>query len=344
MNYITINGRHMSYITINGRHIGSGSPVYIVAELSSNHMQNIEWAKKTIHAAKEAGADAIKLQTYTPDTITIDSNRVMYNLYKEAFTPWEWHQELFDYAHNIGMTIFSTAYDETSADFLNELDVPAFKISSFELIDIPLIQYIAKLRKPILLSTGMGTIGEVASAVSEIVLEECPLALLNCVSAYPAPIDETNICAIRTLESTFNVPVGLSDHSLSIIAPVMAVAAGASIIEKHIMLEGTTGPDTGFSLTPSKFSAMVNAVREAESALGDGELGCQPHEKANLQYRKSLYVVKDIKKGEKLTPENIRSIRPSYGLDPGRYDYVIGRHAKRDLEKGEPLKQEDIRR
>jgi pseudaminic acid synthase len=328
-------------------------------------MQSIEWAKKTMRAAKEAGADAIKLQTYSPDTITIDSDRLdfglkdsqweltlqdrksidrMYDLYKKSYTPWEWHKELFDYAKEIGITIFSTAYDFKSANFLNELGVPAFKISSFELIDIPLIQHIAKFGKPTILSTGMGTIGEVSSAVSEIIAEECPLALLKCVSAYPAPIEETNIRAIQTLENTFNVPVGLSDHSLSTIAPVMAVAVGACIIEKHIMLEGTTGPDTGFSQTPFTFGAMVNAVREAESALGNGKLGCQPHETPNLQYRKSLYAVKDIKKGEELTPENIRSIRPSYGLHPNKYYLVLGRIAKRDIERGEPLKMEDTGR
>jgi pseudaminic acid synthase len=341
-------------IIINGRRIGPDRPTYIIAEISANHMQDFCHAVELIEVAKMAGVDAVKIQTYTPDTLTADPNfvlgddspwpgRNLCELYREAYTPWEWHKELFGVAKTLGLTLFSTAYDETSVDFLEKLNTPAYKIASFELVDIPLLQCVARTRKPIILSTGMATVSEIGEAVDTITT--CgneQISLLKCTSAYPAPIEEMNLRGISVLSNIFGKPVGLSDHSAGIVAPVVAVTLGACIIEKHICLEGALGPDAAFSLVPAAFEEMVKAVRSAEASIGTGRFGPGPHELANMTLRKSIYIVKDVKQGEMFTTENIRVVRPWFGMHPREYHNVLGKHAARNLRKGEPLSIEGV--
>ncbi len=337
---------------VQGKLIGHGHPVFIIAELSANHNQSFDEAVKLIHAAKEAGADAVKLQTYTPDTMTIDCDaeafkikgtiwegRTLYDLYQEAYTPWEWQPKLMDVATNLGIPLFSTPFDATAVDFLEEMGVPAYKVASFELVDIPLIRRIAATSKPMIISTGMATLPEIEEAVEAARgAGASEIALLKCTSAYPAPPEEANLRTIPNLAETFAVPAGLSDHTLGIAVPVAAVALGACIIEKHFTISRSVpGPDSAFSLEPHEFQAMVEAIRVAEKAVG--KVNYQPTDKemGSRVFRRSLFAVEDIKAGEELTERNVRSIRPGYGLHPRHLDVVLSKRAETDIPRGTPL-------
>jgi len=346
-------------IKIKDVNIGKGKPVFIIAELSANHNQSFQLAVETIHAMKEAGADAVKLQTYTPDTITINSRnelfmkkdglwkgQSLYELYQKAYTPWEWQPELKELAEKLGMVCFSSPFDKTAVDFLEEMDVPAYKIASFEIVDIPLIEYVASKGKPVIMSTGVATLEDI-----ELAIDTCrkadnnDIALLKCTSSYPAPYEEMNLKSIPFLKEKFGLPVGLSDHTMGIEIPVAAVALGAVIIEKHFILDKKLDtPDKAFSLDPTEFKQMVDAVRNVEKALGEeGYLFTDKMSKARKNAR-SLFVVKDIKKGELFTEENIRSIRPGAGLHPKYFSEILGKRAVEDIKKGTPLKWEHVSR
>jgi N-acetylneuraminate synthase len=339
-------------LEINGRKIGAGEPVYLVAEMSANHHQNFDQAVKILYAAKEAGADAVKLQTYTPDTITIDcrneyfqvrggtiwEGRNLYDLYQEAYTPWEWQPKLKEIADDLGLDLFSTPFDHTAVEFLEKMDVPAYKVASFEVVDLPLIRRIAATGKPIIMSTGMATLGEIDDAVQAARANGGQIALLKCTSAYPAPPEEMNLRTIPHLAAAFGLPAGLSDHTLGIAVPVAAAALGACIIEKHFTLSrDLPGPDSAFSLEPGEFQAMAQAVRTAEKALGRVHYGVNGPEAQLQGYRRSLFAVKEIKAGEVFTPENVRSIRPGQGLPPKYLDEILGRRAAVDLPRGTPI-------
>ncbi len=340
-------------ITINGRQIGAGFPVYVVAELSANHHQDFEQAVRLIHAAKDAGADAIKLQTYTADTLTLRSDqewfriaggtlwdgRTLYELYEQACMPWDWQPKLKAVANDLGMDLFSSAFDNTAVDFLEAMGVPLHKIASFELVDIPLIRKMARTGKPLFLSTGMATLPEIEEAVSAARAAGArELALLKCTSAYPSPPQEMHLRAIADLAGRFHAPVGLSDHTLGIAVPVAAVALGACIVEKHFTLSRSVpGPDSAFSLEPQEFKTMVEAVRTAEKALGQVQYGNGASEGKSRIFRRSLFVVEDVKAGELFTTKNIRSIRPANGLHPRHLPEVLGCRASRDLRRGTPL-------
>jgi pseudaminic acid synthase len=340
-------------IAIGGRSIGDENPVYIIAELSANHNQDFNQAVQLIKAAKEAGADAIKLQTYTPDTITIDCDneyfrigkgtiwegKTLYKLYQEAFTPWEWQPKLKQVANDLGMDLFSSPFDRTAVDFLEEMEVPAYKVASFELVDVPLIQYIAKTGKPIIMSTGMATLAEIDEAVTVARVAGCKeIALLKCTSAYPADPAEMNLRTIPHMEEAFGVPVGLSDHTLGIAVPLAAVVLGACIVEKHFTISRSIpGPDSAFSLEPQEFKTMVDAIRIAEDAVGTVSYMISEEEKASRVFRRSLFAVENIKKGEILTEKNIRSIRPGYALHTRFIKNVLGRKASQEINKGTPL-------
>ena len=346
------------YIDISGRSIGAGYPVYIVAELSANHRQQFDEAVKLIEIAKEAGADAVKLQTYTPDTLTISSDkeyfhindgtpwdgRTLYDLYQEAYMPWEWQPKLKKLADGFGISLFSTPYDKTAVDFLEEMEVPAYKVASFEIVDIPLIEYIASKGKPIIMSTGVAELAEINEAVqSAHNAGNTQVALLKCTSAYPASSEEMNLRAIPYLAEAFSMPVGLSDHTLGMAVPVAAVALGACIIEKHLTLSrDIPGPDSAFSSEPEEFKAMVTAVRNTEKALGDERYETGKQETKSRVFRRSLFVVKDVKTNEPFTEENVRSIRPGYGMHPRYLKDVLGRRAALDIERGTPLTWELI--
>ena len=332
--------------------IGNGHPTYIIAEMSANHAGDIERAKEIIHAAKEAGADCIKIQTYTPDTITIDcdlpyfhisdgtwSGENLYQLYQKAFTPWEWQRELKEEADKLQIDFFSSPFDNTAVDFLEEIGVEFYKIASFELVDIPLIEYVASKKKPIIMSTGMATLAEIDEAVVAVRRQgNDDLALLRCASAYPAITDEMNLRTMQNMKETFGVPVGLSDHSMGAVGAVTAVALGASIIEKHFCLDrAIENPDSSFSMNPSEFKQMVKDVRQAEMAIGCVKYGPTRQEMGNLQFRRSIFCVKDIKKGEKITRDNVRIIRPGYGLVPKYYNEIMGQKALQDIRRGTPL-------
>lgn len=336
---------------IDGRPIGAAHPPYIVAELSGNHGGRLETALRMIDAAREAGADAVKLQTYTADTLTIDCDgpgfllegglwkgRTLHDLYGEAHTPWEWHPALFDRARRLGLGVFSAPFDHTAVDLLESLDCPAYKIASFELNDLPLIRRAARSGRPMVLSTGMATLGETAEAVEAARGRGAPVMLLHCVSGYPTPVEDCNLRTIPHLAEAFGVPVGLSDHTAGGAVAAAAVALGASLIEKHFVLSRADGGvDAAFSLEPDEFRAMADAARAAWSALGRVNYALEPSEAGGREYRRSLYVVADAAAGETLTPANVRSIRPGFGLAPKHYDAVIGRRAARDLKRGEPL-------
>ena len=339
-------------ITINGRTIGPGRPVYLVAEMSANHHQSFDVAVEILAAAKEAGADAVKLQTYTPDTMTIDSHlepfqirgtpwngRTLYELYGEACTPWEWHSELKDKAAGLDLDLFSTPFDDTAIDFLESLDFPAHKIASFENGDLSLLRHVGKTGKPVIMSTGMSTLEEIDEAVGTLRKSgTCHLALLKCTSAYPAPPEAINLRAIPHLAATFGVPVGLSDHTLGTTVPVAAVALGACIIEKHFTLSrAVPGPDSAFSLEPHEFAQMVEAVRTAEAAMGSVEYGIGKTEMDSHVFRRSLFAVEDVTAGEPFTEENVRSIRPGHGLHPRHRDEILGKPARRNVARGTPL-------
>ncbi len=341
------------HIEIDGRRIGAGEPVYCIAEVSANHNQRFDQAVRIVEAAKEAGADAVKLQTYTPDTITIQSNREcfqvgggtlwdgrsLYDLYQEAYTPWEWQPKLKKVADDLGMHCFSSAFDDTAVDFLETMNVPAHKVASFELVDIGLIQKMAKTGKPLIMSTGMATIAEIEEAVAVARRAGAnQIALLKCTSAYPAPAEEMNLRTIPELARRFGVPVGLSDHTMGVAVPVAAVSLGACIIEKHLTLaRADGGPDSAFSLEPAEFKAMVDALRMAEKAMGSVHFGMSEREVSSRVFRRSLFVVCDLKAGEKFTGDNVRSIRPGYGLHTRHLSEVIGKTAAVDIARGTPL-------
>lgn len=328
------------------------SPVFIIAEMSANHGQSYDRAVEIIKAAHSAGADAIKLQTYTPDTITIDCDneffrikgtiwegRTLHDLYGEAYTPWEWQPKLKNIAEELGLIFFSTPFDHTAVDFLEEMNVPCHKIASFELIDIPLIQKVAKTGKPVIMSTGMATEAEIEEAVQT--FREAggkELALLKCTSAYPAPPEEMNLRTIPYLSEKYGVISGLSDHTLGTDIPIAAVAVGARIIEKHFCLSrDEDGPDTSFSLTPDEFKAMVDGVRNVERALGGISFELTEKQEASAVFRRSLFAVKDIAKGEKFSQANVRSIRPGNGLHTRHLSDIVGKSATTSISKGTPM-------
>jgi pseudaminic acid synthase len=358
--YFTINREgedSMHSIKIGKRSIGYGLPVYIIAELSANHNQDFTQAKQLVRAAKEAGADAVKLQTYTPDTITIDCDndyfrikgtlwegKTLYELYQEAYTPWEWQPKLKKVADDLGMDLFSSPFDQTAVDFLEEIGVPAYKVASFELVDMPLIQYIAKTGKPVIMSTGMATLAEIEDAVAVAKDSGCKeIALLKCTSTYPAKPEEMNLRTIPHMATAFNLPVGVSDHTLGIAIPVVAVTLGACIVEKHFTLSRNVhGPDSAFSLEPHEFKKMVDTIRTAEEALGKVCYEVTEHEVSSRIFRRSLFVVKDIRAGELFTTENIRSIRPGNGLHTRYLAQILGRKANQNIKRGTPLSWEWI--
>lgn len=340
-------------IQIGDRYIGQNHKVYVVAEMSANHRKSFDQAVDIIRAAKDAGADAIKLQTYKPGTITIDCNneyfqigkgtiwagRTLYDLYEEAYTPWEWQPKLKEIANELALDLFSTPFDNTAVDFLEEMNVPAYKIASFELVDIPLIQRVAQTGKPIIMSTGMATLAEIDEAVKAVREAGCEdLILLKCTSAYPADPAEMNLRTIPHMSEGFGVPVGLSDHTLGVAVPVAAVSLGACVIEKHFTLSRSIpGPDSAFSLEPHEFKVMVESVRVAEKALGKVSYEVTNQEAASRIFRRSLFVTKDIGAGEILSQENVRSIRPANGLSPKHLTRVIGERAAYSVKKGTPL-------
>jgi N-acetylneuraminate synthase len=348
----------MTELRIGSRRIGPGEPVYVIAELSANHHQEFDEAVRLVHAARIAGADAVKLQTYTPATITLDcdssefrlgagtlwAGRRLYDLYREACTPWEWQPRLLDAAHEIGLELFSTPFDDSAVDFLEAMGVGAYKIASFEIVDLGLIERVARTGKPVIMSTGMATLPEIAEAMRtarDAGAEE--VALLKCTSAYPAPPDEMHLRTIPDLAAAFQVPVGLSDHTLGGEVAVAAVALGACIVEKHFTLSRSRpGPDSAFSLEPSEFRAMVDAIRVVERALGEVHYGPANRERASLVFRRSLFAVEDIAPGEPFTRRNVRSIRPGTGLAPKHLGALLGRYAAVAVPRGTPLRWEHV--
>lgn len=338
------------FIKIYDRLVGDNKPVFVIAEMSANHLQKYDNAVKLIKAAKEAGADAVKLQTYTPDTITIDSDneyfqikqgtlwdgQTLYELYKKAYTPWEWQPKLKKIAEEEGLVFFSSVFDKTAVDFLEEINVPAYKIASFEITDIPLIEYAASKGKPVIISTGIATLSDIEEAVNACKrMGNNQIALLKCVSAYPTPLENVNLRTIPNLAETFKTVVGLSDHTLGISVPIVSVALRACIIEKHLTLDRKLGgPDAAFSLEPAEFKTMVKSVREVEKALGEVSYDLNEKMKKSREFSRSLFVVKDIKAGETFTEENIRSIRPGYGLPPKYLKNILGKRATQDIKKG----------
>lgn len=339
-------------IKIGNKFIGEDEPCFIVAELSANHLHKFELAVDTIKAAKKAGADAIKLQTYTPDTITIDSDdewfkikgtlwegKTLYNLYKETYTPWEWHPKLQKLAEDLGLIFFSSALDKTAVDFLEDLDVPAYKVASFEITDIPLIEYIASKDKPIIISTGIATLADIEEAINACKrMGNEQIILLKCTSSYPTPIGEVNLLTIPNMLSTFGTIVGLSDHTLSSSIAIASVALGAKVIEKHLILDRKLGGhDAMFSMEPWEFKEMVKSIRDVEKALGKVCYELSENVKKSKVFARSLFVVKDMKKGESITEENVRSIRPGYGMHPKYLKEIIGKKVKKDVKKGTPL-------
>lgn len=334
----------MKFININ--------KTFIIAELSANHNGSLETAKKSIRAIKKTGADAVKLQTYTADTMTVDcrkddfkikgtiwEDQYLYDLYKEAYTPWEWHEELFKVAKDEGLICFSTPFDKTAVDFLESLGNPIYKIASFEITDIPLIEYAASKGKPIIISTGIATEEDIQLAVDTCrSVGNNDITLLKCTSSYPAPIEEANLVMIPDLARRFNVQSGLSDHTIGSTAPIVATALGAKVIEKHFILDRSIGgPDSSFSMNEIEFTEMVKSVRDTEKALGQVDYSLTDKQKSNRVFSRSLYVVEDIKAGDLITEKNVRSIRPGYGLHPKFLKQVIGKVAKEDMERGTPL-------
>lgn len=344
-------------IQIGNRCIGEGCPVYMIAEMSGNHAGSIERAKEIIHAAKESGADCIKIQTYTPDTLTIDcSNEYfqvkngtwegenLYSLYGKAYTPWEWQGELKEEADKVGIDFLSTPFDTTSVDFLEELGLKFYKIASFEMVDLPLIEYVASKGKPIIMSTGMGTLEEIKEAVEAVYKTgNRQLALLKCSSAYPADPADMHLSTIQDMRRRFQIPIGLSDHSLGSLSAVTSIALGAKIIEKHFCLSREIeNPDASFSMTPAEYKSMVQDIRAAEAALGQPTYGVSPQEESSMVFRRSIFAVKDIAKGEQLTEENIRIIRPGYGLKPKYKKDILGMKTDRELKRGTPVSFEAL--
>jgi len=339
----------MSEIIINGRKIGAGYPPYVIAELSANHNGKLQKALDTITKAKSCGADAVKLQTYTADTMTIDSDHEdfyiqgglwdgykLYDLYKEAETPFEWHKTMFDHARKIGITCFSTPFDETAVDLLEDLNVPAYKVASFEATDLPLIKYIASTKKPLIMSTGMANFEEIEEMVDTARGAGCKdLILLHCISSYPAPIDQSNLLTIPDMRKRLGVQIGLSDHSITNTASVVASALGATLIEKHFILDrNEKGPDSEFSINPVELMSLCKETKDAWLSLGHAGYEKKPAEDASAKFRRSVYFVKDIKAGEVISKECVRRIRPGFGLPPKFEKEIIGKVAKKDIKSG----------
>lgn len=337
---------------INNRNIGQNEKPYIIAEISANHNGNIDTARKIIEQAKKCGVDAVKLQTYTADTITLNSRneefmirgglwdgQSLYELYQKAYMPWEWHKPLFDYARELDITIFSSPFDYTAVDLLEDLNAPAYKIASFEAVDLPLIKYVASTGKPMIISTGMADKEEIAEAIQAAYDGGCKeLAILHCVSGYPAPAKDYNLRTIIDMQQSFNLPVGLSDHTLDNTTAIAAVTLGACIVEKHFTLDRSGGgPDDSFSLEPAELEALCRDSKTAWEALGQVDYGRKSSEQGNVQFRRSLYFVKDMKAGDIITPEHIRSVRPGFGLAPKYYEEVLGKKVVCDVNKNTPV-------
>ncbi|MFZ5721745.1 MAG: pseudaminic acid synthase [Pseudomonadota bacterium] len=339
-------------IEIAGRRIGADHEPFVICELSGNHNGSLDRALSMIDAAADTGCDAIKIQTYTADTITMDvdrpefriqgglwDGRSLYELYQEAYTPYDWHPALFERARAREVILFSSPFDETAVDLLADLDAPAFKIASFEAVDLPLIRYAAAKGKPLIISTGMANLAEIEAARDAALSAGAPgVVLLHCVSSYPAVLEDANVRTVADMARRFDCPVGLSDHTMGTAASVAAIALGASVIEKHFTLaRADGGPDAAFSLEPVEFAALVRDCKDAWKALGRAHYDLLGSERGNAQFRRSLYVAADVRAGEALTRANVRSIRPGHGLAPAHLDAVLGRKAARDLVRGEPL-------
>lgn len=339
-------------LSINERKIGKNFYPYVIAEMSANHNGLIENAFLIIKKAKESGADAVKMQTYTPDTITLNCNseefyirgglwdgRTLYNLYQEAYTPWDWHKPLFNFARNIGITIFSSPFDNTAIDLLEDLNAPAYKIASFEAVDLPLIKYAASTGKPLIISTGMADAEEIQEAIDAAYSAGCKeLAILHCVSGYPAPASDYNLRTIQDMQIRFGVPVGLSDHTLDNTTAIAAVALGACIIEKHFTLDRNGGgPDDSFSLEPADLAALCRDSKTAWQALGRVDYGRKSSEQGNVKFRRSLYFVKDLAAGEVITPDAVRSVRPGFGAPPKYLEMLIGKKTRQSVQKNTPV-------
>ena len=339
-------------IKIADREIGEGSPVFIIAELSANHLQDYNIAVETIKAIKESGADAVKLQTYTPDTITLNSNKyffkikhgpwkglTLYELYEKAFMPWEWIPDLKKLSEDLDLICFSSPFDKTAVDFLKDLNMPAYKIASFEITDIPLIEYVAAKNKPVIISTGIAKLSDIEEAVNACKkIGNNQIALLKCTSSYPAPLEGSNLKTISNMRNTFKTVVGLSDHTIGSTATIIAVAMGAKIIEKHFILDKRIGgPDSSFSMEPDEFKKMVCSIREAEKAIGKVDYSLSEDAIKNRDFRRSLFIVEDINAGEIFTENNIKSIRPGFGLPPKYLKKIIGKKAKGNIKKGMAL-------
>ncbi|NWF67048.1 MAG: pseudaminic acid synthase [Campylobacterales bacterium] len=350
----------MNSFAINGRKIGKGYPAYIVAELSANHGNDINIAIESIKVAKEIGADAVKIQTYTHDTLTIDCDNEyfqihqntlwdgesLYSLYKKAYMPWEWQPTLKEFADSIGITLFSTPFDKSAVDFLEDLKMPAYKIASFEIFDLELIKYTASKQKPMIISTGVATLEDIEDAINacKSVGNE-QIALLKCTSSYPAQLEEMNLATIKDMGERFNCIAGLSDHSFGVVAPIVATTFGASIIEKHFMIDKSIGgADSGFSLDKREFELLVKSVRNAEKSIGKVKYELNPKAEISRElFGRSLFVVKDIKAGDIFDSENIRSIRPGFGIKPKYLNDILGKQAKIDLKRGTPMKLEYVK-
>jgi len=342
----------MSEITIDNHIIGPENPPFVIAELSANHNGSLSRALNTIEVVKEMGADAVKFQTYTADTMTLDCDKEdfqirgglwdgynLYRLYQEAHTPYEWHQHLFDKAREVGITCFSTPFDETAVYLLEELNTPAYKIASFEIVDLPLIQRVAKTGKPMIMSTGMADLKEITEAVQTVRENGCDdIVLLHCISSYPAPVEQSDLYTIPDLAERYGVITGLSDHTMGTTVSVAGVALGACVIEKHVTLSrDERGPDSDFSLEPAELKRLCEDAKAAWHALGKAEYKRKSAEQANIRFRRSIYIVKNIRRGERLTSQNVRCIRPGFGLSPKYYDMVLGKEVKKDIERGTPL-------
>lgn len=344
-------------VSINGRELSSIKPPYIIAELSANHSGSLDCALKSILAAKKSGVDAVKIQTYTPDTMTIRSNandfkikdglwkgKTYYDLYAEAYTPFEWHAELFAYAKKLNLTIFSSPFDETAVDLLESLDSPAYKIASFEIVDIPLISYIAKTKKPILISTGMANFDEIGEALEAARINGCnQIAIFHCISSYPAKLCEANLKMINLLQKEFNVEVGLSDHTTDNKASVIATSLGASLIEKHFTLSrDNKSADSSFSLEPNEMKQLVNDCKDTYFALGKNSFNRSSDEMTNKKFRRSLYFIKDLNEGDIINNKHIKRIRPGFGLAPKFYKQVIGSKVTKKVKRGDRVSLDNI--
>ena len=345
----------MTAIEIAGRRIGRDYPPYLIAELSANHNGELNTALRLIEAAQIAGADAVKLQTYTPDTITLNCSneeftiqsglwkgRTLYELYQEAHTPWEWHKPIFDYARKLGITIFSSPFDNTAIDLLEDLNVPAYKIASFEAVDLPLITYAASTGKPMIISTGMADSNEIQEAIDAAREGGCTqLAILHCVSGYPAPADDYNLRTIEDMIIKFGVVTGLSDHTLDNTTAISSIALGASIVEKHFTLDRSGGgPDDSFSLEPSEMAELCRVTKKAWQTLGVVDYGLKPSERENVKFRRSLYFIKDLPAGTVVTTEDVRTVRPGYGIAPRNLNEIIGRQLNVEVKFGTPVRWE----